>query len=186
MTITRENAWELLNEYTKTDTLIKHALAVEAAMKVYAEKNGEDVEKWSVTGLVHDFDYEKFPTVEGHPAKGNEILKEKGYPEDICEAIMGHAVYSGVERKTLMAKTLFAVDELAGFVMACAYVRPDKLAGMKPKSVKKKLKDKRFAEKVSREDIELGIQGLGVDKDEHIALVIESLQGIAGELGMEN
>lgn len=182
-TITREDAWKLLNEYTKTESLIKHALAVEASMRKYAQKLGEDVEKWGITGLIHDFDYEKYPSAEEHPYKGNEILTELGYPEDIKTAIMGHAIYTNTPRETLMDKTLFAVDELSGFVMAVAYVRPDKLEGLTPKSVKKKLKDKAFAAKVSREDIELGIQEMDVDKDEHIATVIEALQGAKSQLG---
>lgn len=183
MNITREDTWTLLNEYTKSESLLKHALGVEAAMRAYARKFGEDEEKWGITGLIHDFDYEKWPSVEEHPIKGNEILKEKGYPEEITQAIMGHAVYSGVPRDTLMAKTLFAVDELTGFIMASAYVRPDKLDGLKPKSVKKKMKDKRFAAKVSREDIEQGIAEIEVDRDEHIAIIIEALQGIKEDLG---
>lgn len=185
MNITRDQAWELLNEYTKGESLLKHALTVEAAMRKYAEKYGEDVEKWGITGLVHDFDYEKYPTAEEHPFVGNKILEEKGYPDDIREAIMGHALYSGVARETLMAKALFAVDELCGFIMAVAYVRPSGLDGMKPKSVKKKLKDKAFAAAVSREDIEMGIEELGVDKDEHIQLVIDALSEIKEQLGFE-
>ena len=156
-------------------------LAVEAAMIGYAGKFGEDEEDWGICGLLHDFDYEKYP--DEHPGKGNEILKGLGVSSDILEAIMGHAVYTGVERVSKMAKTLFAVDELCGFVMALAHVRPEHLDGMKPKSVKKKLKDKRFAANVSREEIEEGISGLGVDKDEHIGLVIESMKGISKELG---
>jgi putative nucleotidyltransferase with HDIG domain len=183
MNITREDAWALLNEHTKSESLLKHALTVEAAMKHYAEIKNQDSLKWSITGLIHDFDYEKYPTEENHPFKGVEILKEKNYPDDIIEAVLGHADYSGVERKTDMAKTLFAVDELCGMIMAVAYVRPDKLNGMKPKSVKKKMKDKQFAAKVNRNDIEKGITDLGIDKDEHIKNVIEALQKIAPQLG---
>jgi len=183
MTIDRNTTWDLLNEYTKSESLLKHALGVEAAMRYYAKKHGEDEETWGICGLVHDFDYEKFPTAEGHPYEGNKILKEHGYPEDIIEAVMGHADYTGVARSTLMAKTLFAVDELVGFIMAVAYVRPDNLNGLKPKSVKKKLKDKGFAAKVSRDDIEKGIEELGVDRDEHITTVIESLQAVSEDIG---
>jgi putative nucleotidyltransferase with HDIG domain len=181
----RNDALELLQEYTKSESLLKHAYSVEQAMKSYAEKFGEDVEKWAITGLLHDFDYEKFPTMEEHPYKGAEILKEKGYPDDVIEAILGHADYTGVERKTLMAKTLFAVDELCGFLLACAYVRPDKkIENVKVKSVKKKLKDKAFARAVNREDIKKGIEELGVDPDEHIEFVIKSLALIADDLGV--
>jgi putative nucleotidyltransferase with HDIG domain len=181
----RNDALELLQEYTKSESLLKHAYSVEQAMKSYAEKFGEDVEKWAITGLLHDFDYEKFPTMEEHPYKGAEILKEKGYPDDVIEAILGHADYTGVERKTLMAKTLFAVDELCGFLLACAYVRPDKkIENVKVKSVKKKLKDKAFARAVNREDIKKGIEELGVDIDEHIEFVIKSLALIADDLGV--
>jgi len=183
MTIDRNTTWDLLNEYTKSESLLKHALGVEAAMRYYAKKHGEDEGTWGICGLVHDFDYEKFPTAEGHPYEGNKILKEHGYPEDIIEAVMGHADYTGVARSTLMAKTLFAVDELVGFIMAVAYVRPDNLNGLKPKSVKKKLKDKGFAAKVSRDDIEKGIEELGVDRDEHITTVIESLQAVSEDIG---
>lgn len=181
--LSRENAWTLLTEHTKSDSLRRHALAVEAAMRVYAEKFGEDKELWGITGLLHDFDYEKYPSPDDHPFRGVEILREKQYPEDIIEAILGHATYSGVPRKSNMAKTLFAVDELCGFIMAVAYVRPDSLNGMTPKSVRKKLKDKQFAAKVSREDIETGVEELGVDRDEHIAVIIKALAGISTALG---
>jgi putative nucleotidyltransferase with HDIG domain len=181
----REEALKLLKEYTKSESLLKHAFSVEQVMKSYAEKFGEDVEKWGITGLLHDFDYEKYPTKEEHPYKGAEILKEKGYPEDIITAILGHADYTGVKRETLMAKTLFAVDELCGFLLACAYVRPDKsIANVKVKSVKKKLKDKAFARAVNREDIKKGIEELGIDTDEHIQFVIKSLSEINEILGV--
>ena len=185
--VNRDEAWELLHEYTKSASLIKHMLAIEAAMRAYGRKFGEDEELWGVTGLLHDFDYERWPNPNldetEHPFTGVKILRERGYPEEMLEAILGHAEYSGVERKTNLAKALFAVDELCGFIMAVAYVRPDKLGGMKPKSVKKKLKDKAFAAKVSREDIRKGIEELGVDESEHIAFCIEAMQGVAGELG---
>ncbi len=182
----RKSALELLHKYTKTSSLRKHALAVEAAMRDYAVYYGEDVEKWGVTGILHDFDYEKYPNSDEHPYKGNEILKEVGVSEDIRTAIMGHADYTGVKRETLMAKTLFAVDELSGFIMAVALVRPSKsIFDLKPKSVKKKFKAKAFSKNVSREDINLGIQELGVDETEHIQHIIDSLKTIAKELELE-
>jgi len=183
--LTRENAYSLLTEYTKSDSLIKHALSVEQAMRSYAAKYGEDVERWGIAGLLHDFDYEKYPTLEDHPFRGMEILAEKGYPQDIIDAIAGHAEHTGVKRETMMAKTLFAVDELCGFLLACAYVRPDKsIENVQIKSVKKKLKDKSFARAVNRDDIEQGIAELEVDKDEHIKFVIDSLSEINEQLGV--
>ncbi len=185
MDITRPVIWQLLNQYTKKPALLKHALAVEAAMRAYAEKFGEDEELWGAVGLLHDFDYDAYPVPEegGHPYKGNQILAELGCPEEIRTAIMGHAHFTGTPRVTTMAKALFAVDELCGFVMAVAYVRPEKLNGMAVSSVKKKLKDKAFAAKVNREEIEQGAVELGVDKDEHIQTIITALQGISNELG---
>jgi len=181
----RNKALALLKEYTKSDSLLRHAYAVEQVMRKYAEKFGEDVEKWGITGLLHDFDYEKYPTAEEHPFVGNKILKEHGYEENILDAIMGHADYTGVPRTSLMAKTLFAVDELAGFIFAVTYVRPSKsVHDVKVKSVTKKLKDKRFAAKVSREDINKGIEELGVDRAEHIQFVIDALKEKAEELGL--
>jgi len=175
----RETALSILQEYTKSTSLLKHAFAVEQAMKSYAKKFGEDTEKWGFTGLLHDFDYEMYPSIDEHPYKGVEILKDKGVDEDILQAILGHADYTNTPRKTLMAKTLFAVDELCGFLMACGYVRPDKkISNLEVKSVKKKLKDKSFAKGVNRDDIEKGILELGVDKDEHIKFVIDSLAEI--------
>ncbi len=187
MNVDREKAWALLNEYTQSESLVRHMLAVEAAMTAYAKKLGEDENVWGVTGLLHDFDYEKWPNPDrdetGHPFTGVAILREQGYPEDMLDAILGHADYSGVARITPMAKALFAVDELCGFVMAVAYVRPENLTGMKPKSVKKKLKDKAFAAAVSRDDIRIGVEEMGVEQDEHIQTVIDAMQGISGELG---
>jgi len=181
----REEALTLLKQYTKSDSLLRHALAVEQAMRKYAEKFSEDVEKWGITGLLHDFDYEKYPTAEEHPYVGNKILKEHGYDQDILDAIMGHADYTGVPRASLMAKTLFAVDELAGFIFAVTYVRPTRsINDVKVKSVTKKLKDKGFAAKVSREDINKGIEELGVDRAEHIQFVIDALKEKAYELGL--
>jgi len=179
-----DDALALFHEWTKTESLRRHAYAVEAAMEYYAQKSGEDVEQWRLTGLLHDMDYEKHPTLDEHPFVGIAVLREKGYPEEIIEAILGHATYSGVPRTTPMAKTLFAVDELAGFITAVAYVRPTKLEGMKVKSVKKKLKDKRFAAAVSREDIAQGVEELGIDLDEHIANVIAGMQARADRLGL--
>ncbi len=171
-------------EWTESDKLRKHMRAVEAAMRAYAKKFGEDEEKWGITGLLHDFDYEKHPSTEEHPFVGVEYLRKEGYPEDMLQAILGHATYSGVARESMMAKTLFAVDELCGMVMACAYVRPDGIEGMKPKSVKKKLKDKNFAAGVNRDDVNLGIEEMGVDRDEHIQMVIDALAEIKDELGI--
>ena len=179
----REQALELLHEFTETDSLRRHAYAVEAAMRAYAKKYGEDEELWGCVGLIHDFDYEKYP--DQHPMKGNEILAERGIPEDIRTAIMGHADYTGIPRETLMAKTLYAVDELCGFITAVTLVRPTKSVGeVKVKSVKKKLKDKRFAAKVSREEIRKGPEELGVDFDEHVAFVVQALVPAAESIGL--
>jgi len=181
----RQEALKLLKEYTKSDSLLRHAYAVEQAMRRYAQKFNEDEDKWGVTGLLHDFDYEKYPTAEKHPFMGNKILKEHGYEDDILNAIMGHAEYTGVPRNSLIAKTLFACDELAGFIFAVTYVRPSKsINDVKVKSVTKKLKDKGFAAKVSREDINKGIEELGVDRIEHIQFVINALKEKAFELGL--
>ncbi len=183
---TREQAWELLTTYTQNPSLIKHALAVEAAMRAYARQFGEDEELWGVTGLIHDFDYEQHPTAEEHPLAGCAILEEGGWPEEVIAAIKGHATYLNVPRESLMAKTLFAVDELTGLVTACALVRPSKsLDDLKAKSVKGKWNDKAFARGVNREDIELGMQELGVDRTEHITAVIEALKTIAAELELD-
>src|SRR5262249_6805428 len=178
-------AWSLLTEFTQSESLRKHALAVEACMRAYARKFGADEELWGTVGLIHDFDYEKYPSPQEHPYKGNEILKERGYSEEICRAIMSHADYSGVTRETQMEKALFACDELAGFITACALVKPGKsLAEVEAKSVRKKMKDKAFARSVSRDDIVNGATGLGVDLDEHIAFCIEAMKGIAGQMGL--
>ena len=182
----RNDAWQLLTQYTKTESLIRHALAVEAAMRHYAKIYNEDEEYWGITGLLHDFDYESFPDEKNHPYRGNEILEKKGYPKEMRRAIMGHADYTGVARDTLLAKTLFAVDELAGFIMAVALVRPSKsVHDVKPKSVKKKLKTRAFAAKVDRDEIAKGIEELGVDETEHIQRIIDALKSIAGELGLD-
>lgn len=183
----RQEAWDLLCEYTKTEGLRKHALAVEAAMRAYARKYGEDEEKWGVVGLLHDFDYEKYPSLEEHPMVGSKILRGKGYPEEMIRAILSHADRVGVGRKTLMEKALYAVDELVGLIIAVVLVRPSKsLMDMEVKSIKKKWKDKAFAKGVNREDIERGAQDLSVPLDEHLTLVLRAMQSIAGELGLDN
>ncbi len=180
----RESVWQLLCEYTKSDSLRKHALAVEACMRACARKFGEDEEKWAITGLIHDFDYEMYPNAPDHPLKGSEILKERGFSDEIRTAILGHADYTGVARDTLMAKALFACDELAGFITACSYVRPDRIATLEAKSVRKRMKDKAFARAVSREDIIKGAEELGVPLDEHIAFCIEAMRASADALGL--
>ena len=180
----RELAWNLLCEYTKNENLRKHALAVEACLKAYARKFGEDEEKWAVVGVIHDFDYEIYPNAPDHPVKGSEILKEKGYPEEIRRAILGHADYTGVPRDTLLAKVLFACDELAGFITACALVRPDRLATLEAKSVRKRMKDKAFARSVSREDILKSAEELAIPLDEHITFCIRAMREIADQLGL--
>ena len=181
----REAAWNLLCEYTQSESLRKHMMAVEACMRAYARKAGEDEDKWGITGLLHDFDYEKYPTPQEHPFVGNKILEERGYPEDVRRAILSHADYSGVKRETPMEKTLYACDELSGFITATALVKPGKsLAEVDAKSVRKKMKDKAFARSVNRDDIINGAADLGVDLEEHIAFCIEAMKKIAGELGL--
>jgi predicted hydrolase (HD superfamily) len=187
---TREQAWELLTEFTQSESLRKHALAVEACMRACARKFGngapEDENFWAIVGLIHDFDYERWPSLEDHPYKGNEILKQRGYPEVITRAIMSHAEYTGVTRDTPMEKALFACDELAGFITAVALIKPGKsLAEVDAKSVRKRMKDKAFARKVNRDDIVNGARDLGVDLDEHIAFCIEAMKPIAKELGLD-
>lgn len=180
----RQEALALLHEYTKTDSLRKHALAVEAALRAYAAKRGEDVELWGITGLLHDFDYEMYPAYPDHPMKGSAILEERGYPPEMRTAILGHVPATNVPRDTDLARVLFACDELCGFIVACAMVRPNKLADLGASSVKKKLKDKAFARAVSREDIAKGAEELAVNMEEHIAVVVGALQSIAGDLGL--
>jgi putative nucleotidyltransferase with HDIG domain len=183
---TREDAWRLFCEWTESDSLRKHALAVEASMRAYARIWGEDEERYAVTGLVHDLDYERHPDLEtGHPRVALEELEKLGYPQDVIDAVAGHAEFLGVPRETRMAKTLFAVDELSGFVSACALVRPTGIEGMKVKSVRKKLKQPSFAAKVDRGQIDRAIEELGVDETEHIAVVIDALAANAAELGLE-
>ncbi len=182
---TRDDAWKLLNEYTTNPSLIKHALAVEAAMRAYAVKYGEDEELWAITGLIHDFDYEQHPTAEEHPLVGATMLQERGWPAGVVEAIKGHGTHLDVPRTTMMAKALFAVDELSGLVAACVLVQPEKnIANLKVQSVRKKWKDKAFARGVNRQEIELAASELGVDLNEHIAFTIEALKPVAQELGL--
>src|SRR5260370_4509059 len=179
------SAWSLLCEYTQSESVRKHMLAVEACMRAYARKFGEEEDKWGITGLLNDFDYEKFPTPAEHPFVGSKVLEERGYSEEIRRAILSHADYSGVKRESKMERTLFACDELAGFITATALVKPSKsLAEVEAKSVRKKMKDKAFARSVNRDDIVDGAADLGVDLEEHIAFCIEALKGIEGELGL--
>jgi putative nucleotidyltransferase with HDIG domain len=180
--VSRDEAWGLLTEYTKNPNLIKHGLAVEAAMRFYARKYGEDEEMWGVVGLIHDFDYEKFSTLEDHAIEGAKILRDMGWPEEIVTGMLAHADHTGEPRDTLLKKCVFAVDELTGFIVACSLVRPDKIEGLKAKSVKKRMKDKAFARQVSREDITRGAEMLELELDEHIANVIEAMTGVRNDL----
>ena len=181
----REEAWKLLCEYTQSENLRKHALAVEACVRAYARKFSGDEALWSVTALLHDFDYEKFPNAPDHPLEGSEILRARGYPEELIQAILSHADYMNVPRETPLQKALFACDELAGFITAVTLVRPSKsLADVAVKSVKKKFKDKAFARTVKREDIYGGASELGVDLEEHIAFCLEAMRRIADQLGL--
>jgi putative nucleotidyltransferase with HDIG domain len=180
----REESWELLCDWTESDSLRKHMLAVEAAMRAYARKFGEDEEKWGVTGLLHDMDYEKHPTPDEHPIVGVRVLERRGYSEDVLHAIKGHADYLDVPRDTLMSKTLYAVDELSGFIVAVALMRPEGLEGLKAKSVRKKMKQKSFAAAVNREDIVRGAEELGVDLNEHIEFVAAALRERSDALGL--
>ena len=183
-TLDREEAWKLLCEWTEGESLRKHMLAVEAAMRAYAAKFGEDEEKWAVTGLLHDMDYEKHPTPDEHPMVGVRELEKLGYPEDVLHAIKGHADYLDVPRDTQMSKTLYAVDELSGLITAVALMRPEGLNGLKAKSVRKKMKQKSFAANVNREDITRGAEDLGVDLNEHIEFVAAAMRGRADVLGL--
>ena len=180
----REESWELLCAWTESDSLRKHMLAAEAAMRAYARRFGEDEEKWGITGLLHDMDYEKHPTPDEHPMVGVRELERRGYPEDVLHAIKGHADYLGVPRDTLMSKTLYAVDELSGFIVAVALMRPDGLEGLRAKSVRKKMRQKSFAAAVNREDIVRGAEELGVDLNEHIEFVAAALRERSGALGL--
>jgi putative nucleotidyltransferase with HDIG domain len=182
--ITRDRAWETLTRHTKSEALLRHALAVEAAVRAYARHFGEDEELWGVTALLHDFDWEMHPTLEQHPQDGAPILREEGYPEEIVEAVLSHAEHLSLPRDTLLKKTLFACDELTGFIHACGLVRTDGIETLEPKSVKKKLKQPSFAAGVSRDDVYKGAEDLGVELDDHIRFVIEALRPIAPELGL--
>lgn len=182
--MTYENALNLMHEHTESDALRRHMYAVEAAMRAYAKRFGEDEELWAITGILHDFDYEKHPNPPDHPAVGSKILEDKGYSEEVRTAILGHADYMNVPRESLMAKALFACDELCGFISAVAVIRPNKIRDLEPSSVKKKLKDKGFAKNVSREDIRKGAEELGVPMDEHLGFVIEAMKGAADRLGL--
>ena len=184
MDVTRDRAWETLTRYTQSEALRRHALAVEAAVRAYARKLGEDEERWGVVALLHDFDYEIHPTLDKHPQDGAPILRDEGYPEDVIEGILSHANHLELERDTPLKRTLFACDELCGFVHACGLVRPDGIDTLEPKSVRKKLKQPSFASGVSREDVYAGAELLGVDLDEHIAFVIAAMRPIAAELGL--
>ena len=181
----RNDAWELLCEYTKGDSLRKHALAVEAAMMSYARRLGEDEDKWGMVGLLHDFDYEMYPDPPDHPMKGSEVLKERGYSDEIRRAILGHANYTGVPRDTLLARGLYACDELTGFIVACSLVRPSGIWDLESKSVKKKLKDKAFARTVNRDEVYEGAQEFEVDLDEHINFIIAALREVAESVGLK-
>jgi putative nucleotidyltransferase with HDIG domain len=182
--VTREQAWGTLTRYTKSRALLRHALAVEACVRFYARQAGEDEELWSAVALLHDFDYEIHPTLDEHPQDGAPILREEGYPEVVIEGVLSHAEHLAIPRDTPLKKTLFACDELAGFVHACGLVRPDGIETLEPKSVRKKLKQPSFAAGVHRDEVYAGAEGLGIDLDEHIANVVAALQPIARELGL--
>ena len=186
MDVTRDEAWQLFCEWTQSDSLRKHVLAVEAGMVAYARERGEDEELWAATGILHDLDYERYPDLEtGHPRIALEELKEHGYPQELIDAVAGHATYLGVPRETPLAKTLYAVDELAGFITAVALVRPTGIHGMTPKSVKKKMKTPAFAAAVDRDEMRSAAEELGVDFDEHVATLIGAMEERAGELGLD-
>jgi putative nucleotidyltransferase with HDIG domain len=182
--VTRERAWDTLTRYTKSEALRRHALAVEASMRTYARRFAEDEELWSATALLHDFDYEIHPTLDRHPQEGAPILREEGYPEELIEAVLSHAEHLALPRDTPLKRTLFACDELSGFVHACGLVRPTGLDGLEPKSVRKKLKQPSFAAGVHRDEVYAGAELLGIELDEHIRTVVAALQPIAPELGL--
>jgi len=181
---TRDQAWDTLTRYTKSEALLRHALAVEAAVRWYARFYGEDEERWGVVALLHDFDYEIHPTLDQHPQDGAPILREEGYPEDVIEGVLSHADHLQLPRDTQLKTTLFACDELAGFIHACGLVRPDGIDTLEPKSVRKKLKQPSFAAGVHRDEVYAGAEGLGLDLDQHIANVIEAMRPIAPRLGL--
>jgi putative nucleotidyltransferase with HDIG domain len=184
MEVTRERAWDTLTRYTKSEALLRHALAVEAAVRAYARKLGGDEEFWGATALLHDFDYEIHPTLDKHPQDGAAILRDEGYPEELIESVLSHAEHLEMPRDTDLKKTLFACDELAGFIHACGLVRPDGIETLTPRSVKKKLKQPSFAAGVHRDEVYAGAELLGVDFDEHIQTVIDAMKPIAGDLGL--
>jgi putative nucleotidyltransferase with HDIG domain len=181
---TRDQAWDTLTRYTTSEALLRHALAVEAAMGWYARHFGEDEERWRVVALLHDFDYEMHPTLDKHPQDGAPILREEGYPDEVVEAVLSHAEHLALPRDTVLKRALFACDELSGFVHACGLVRPTGLDGLEPKSVKKKLKQPSFAAGVHRDEVYAGAEGLGIELDEHIRNVVAALQPIAAQLGL--
>ena len=186
MEVTRERAWQTLTTYTQSEPLLRHALAVEAPVRAYARRFGEDEELWGCTALLHDFDYEIHPTLDEHPQDGAPILREEGYPDELIDGVLSHAEHLQIPRDTPLKKTLFACDELAGFVCACGYVRPDGIETLEPKSVRKKLKQPSFAAGVHRDEVYRGAEELGVDLDEHIAFVVAALRPIAPELGLRS
>ena len=184
MEVTRERAWQTLTRYTTSESLLRHARAVEASVRFYARRGGEDEEFWGCTALLHDFDYEMHPTLDRHPQDGAPILREEGYPEELVRAVLSHAEHLGLSRDTALERTLFACDELSGFVHACGLVRPTGLEGLTPKSVRKKLKQPSFAAGVNRDEVRAGAVMIGLELDDHIANVVAALQPIAGELGL--
>ena len=184
MQVTRDRAWETLTKYTESEALRRHALAVEAAVGWYASRFGEDEELWRATALLHDFDYEMHPTLDKHPQDGAPILREEGYPEELVESVLSHAEHLSMPRDTQLKKTLFACDELAGFVHACGLVRPDGITTLEPKSVRKKLKQPSFAAGIHRDEVYRGAEELGLDLDEHINNVVEAMRPIAAQLGL--
>jgi putative nucleotidyltransferase with HDIG domain len=184
MEVTRERAWDTLSRYTKSEPLLRHALAVEAAVRAYARKLGGDEEFWGATALLHDFDYEIHPTLDKHPQDGAAILRDEGYPEELIESVLSHAEHLEMARDTDLKRALFACDELAGFIHACGLVRPDGIQTLTPKSVKKKLKQPSFAAGVHRDEVYAGAELLGVDFDEHIQTVTDAMKPISGELGL--
>ncbi|HET6945511.1 MAG TPA: HDIG domain-containing protein [Gaiellaceae bacterium] len=184
MAATRDQAWDTLTKYTSSESLLRHALAVEASTAAYARKFGEDEEQWRIAALLHDFDYEMHPTLDKHPQDGAPILREEGYPEEIIETVLSHAEHLSLPRDTPLKKALFACDELSGFVHACALVRPSGLEGLEPKSVRKKLKQPSFAAGVNRDDVYKGAEELGVELDDHIRTVVAALKPISTELGL--
>jgi putative nucleotidyltransferase with HDIG domain len=181
---TREQAWETLTRYTTSEALLRHALAVEASVRWYARYFGDDEELWGVAALLHDFDYEVHPTLDKHPQDGEPILREEGYPDEVIEAVLSHAEHLSLPRDTQLKKTLFACDELSGFIHACGLVRPDGIDTLEPRSVRKKLKQPSFAAGVNRDEVYRGAEGLGLELDQHIANVIEALRPIAPQLGL--